>query len=212
MPHRINTVREMGDTKLEVLAEHYSNTFSAIQAGLKKRDKLFASMLILLFVMLIQLYAPTESSDFIAKLIAEKLESDEQVNFIYVQSALWFILVAASVKYFQTVVLINRQYDYIHSLESIISIEYEGQAFTREGAAYLKNYPAFLNWASFLYTVFFPAIFVVITAAKIFNEFRISGGAEPLVWFDALMFLFGLVSVGLYLTVLHFNRADIQGD
>jgi hypothetical protein len=201
---------DLDGTKLEVLSEHYSDTFSAIQSSLKKRDRLFAGMLTLLFLMLFQLYAPAETSNFIAELIADKLESNEQVNFVYVQSAIWFVLLAASVKYFQTVVLIERQYDYIHSLEAIISVEYDGQAFTREGASYLEDYPAFLNWASFLYTVLFPAILVAVSVTKIINEFWITGYAEPLIWFNALMFLFLLVSVGLYLNVLHSKKESTQ--
>ena len=206
MTHRSDDNIALDGTKLEVLAGHYTDTYSVIQGVLKKRDRLFAGILALLFVMLFQLYAPIESSNFIAKLIADKLEISEALNFIYVQSAIWFLLLSACIKYFQAVVHIDRQYGYIHSLEAVISAEFEGGAFTREGSSYLEDYPAFLNWASFLYTILFPLILVSVLAAKIISEFRISGHGEPLVWFNLLMFLSLLVSIGLYLHVVHAKR------
>ena len=196
----------MNDTKLEVLAGHYSDTFAFIQATLKKRDRLFAGVLLILFVMLFQLYAPSESSTFISKLVAEKLGADEGINFIYIQSTVWFVLLAASVKYFQAVILVERQYNYIHSLEMTLSADYGGESFTREGASYLAEYPLFLHWTSFLYTVLFPTILVLISGAKIFFEFKVFGCSEFLIWFNALIFLFLLVSIGLYLKVIHFKK------
>ena len=206
MPRRIDTYMDLDGTKLEVLSDHYSNSYAGIQASLKKRDRLFAGTLALLFLMVFQLYAPTESSNFFAELIAEKLDTSETVKFIYVQSAIWFVLLAAAIKYFQIVISIERQYKYIYSLESIISIEYDGQAFTREGASYLAEYPAFLNWASFLYTVLFPAILVVVSATKIVYEIQKLGFGEPLIWFNGLMFTFLVISILLYLLGLHSKK------
>ena len=196
----------LDDAKLDVLAGHYSETSELIQVSLKKRDRLFAGVLLILFVMLFQLYAPSESTAFFSELMAEKMGASEGINFIYIQSAIWFVLLAVTIKYFQTVVFGERQYDYIHSLEETISAEYGGQAFTREGSSYLEDYPAFSKWTSFLYTVLFPAILVIVSAAKIVNEFRVFGRSELLVWFNALMFLFLLISVGLYIKMLHFSK------
>ena len=198
----------LDDTKIEVLAEHYSDTFSFIQSGLKRRDRLFAGILLVLFIMLFQLYAPAESSQLISNFVATKLATGEPINFNYVQSAIWFVLLAAAIKYFQAVILVERQYDYIHMLEATINAEYGGHVFTREGAAYLKDYPAFLIWASFLYTILFPAILALVSTTKIFYEFNNAEAGNRLVWFDGLMFVFLAVSTGLYLAVIHSKSKD----
>ena len=56
----------------------------------------------------------------------------------------------------------------------------------------------------------FPVILVVVSVTKIISEFRIAGYAEPLIWFNAPMFLFLLVSIGLYLNVLHSKKEGTQ--
>ena len=200
------------DSKLEILAGHYSDTFAAIQTSLKRRDRLFAGILILLFIMLFQLYAPQEALALISSIVADTLGSEGAVKYDYVQSALWFVLLASSIKYFQTVILVERQYNYIHQLESIISPEYGGDAFTREGASYLQDYPKFLNWAAFLYTILFPAILMLVSTAKIIVEFVGAGFNNYLVWFDGLMFLFLIVSVVLYMSVIHSKKKEPEDE
>ena len=71
----------------------------------------------------------------------------------------WFLLFGVSSRYYQIVIQIERQYDYIHHLEELINNKFVGsRAFTREGKAYLEQYPLFSNWIWFLYTIAFPLI------------------------------------------------------
>ena len=157
----------LDNTKLQILSEHYTHTFDFLQSHLKKRDRLFMGVLLVLIVMLFQIYTPNEASGLITQLISNKLELKTPINFLYVQSIIWFVLLAIVIKYFQSVVLIERQYSYIHSLENILSKQYGDGAFTREGDSYLNDYPVFLNWASILYTILFPALLVVVILSKI---------------------------------------------
>jgi hypothetical protein len=189
--------------KLQILSEHYSNTFDFLQTHLKKRDKLFMLALLILVAMLFQIYTPSEASNIIAQLIEKKLEVKTQINLLFIQSTIWFVLLAVVIKYFQSVIFIERQYSYLHSLEDLLSSEYKKTAFTREGKSYLNNYPAFLNWASFLYTILFPAILAVITTSKIVGEYKQYGLSEILIWFNVLIFIFIIISLGLYLYGIH---------
>ena len=143
--------------------------------------------------MLFQIYTPTEASKIISQLVIEQIGLTSQINFLYIQSIIWFILLAIVIKYFQSVIFIERQYSYLHSLENILSEDYKDGAFTREGKSYLNNYPVFLNWASFLYTILFPAILAIVTASKIIGEYKQYGCSEILVWFNGLIFLFILL-------------------
>ena len=162
----------MDTDKLKILSEHYSHTFDFLQTHLKKRDSLFMWALLILAVMLFQIYTPSEASNLIAQLIEKKLEIKTQINLLYIQSIIWFFLLAIVVKYFQSLAFIERQYSYLHSLENLLSSEYEGTAFTREGKSYLNNYSYFLHWTSFLYTMLFPAMLATITTSKIVSEYN----------------------------------------
>lgn len=196
----------MNSEKLQILSEHYSHTFDFLQSHLKRRDKLFVWALLVMAIMLFHIYIPSEVSNLVEQLIEKKLEVKTQINFIYIQSVIWFILLAIVIKYFQSVIFIERQYGYLHSLEELLSSEYEQSAFTREGKSYLSNYPAFLNWASFLYTILFPAMLAVISISKIVSEYRQYGLDEPLIWFNILICIFIIISLGLYLYGIHFKQ------
>jgi hypothetical protein len=197
---------DLDDTKLQILSEHYTHTFDFLQSHLKKRDRLFMGVLLVLIVMLFQIYTPKEASGLITQLISNKLELKTPINFLYVQSIIWFVLLAIVIKYFQSVVFIERQYSYIHSLENILSKPYADGAFTREGGSYLKDYPVFLNWASFLYTILFPALLVAVILSKIISEYRQYGCSEVLIWFNGLIFVFIAISIAFYLYVIHFKK------
>jgi len=193
----------LDNEKLQVLSTHYSDTFTLLEQRIKLRDKFFTGILLLLVLMLFQIYTPEEASGMISRLISTKLSLKIDIEFLYVQSILWFFLLAVVIKYFQAVTYIERQYDYIHSLEKVLSNEYKSIAFTREGKAYLDNYPAFLSWASFLYTILFPFILFFICSAKIVGEFHLYGVGKFLIWFNVAMYLFLLVSLVLYLFGVH---------
>ena len=193
-------------TKLQILSEHYTHTFDFLQSHLKKRDRLFMGVLFLIIVMLFQIYTPNETSGLITQIISNKLGLKTPINFLYIQSIIWFILLAIVIKYFQSVVFIERQYSYIHSLENILSSQYADGVFTREGDSYLNDYPVFLNWASFLYTILFPTILVVVVSSKIISEYKQYGCGEILIWFNFLIFLFIFISIVLYLYVIHFKK------
>jgi len=198
------------DIKLQILSEHYSHTFDFLQSYLKKRDKLFAGILFLLIIMLFQLYTPQETSNLITQLISEKLNLTIPINFLYIQSVLWFILLATVIKYFQSVVFIEHQYNYIHNIEDLLSIEYEKKAFTREGFSYLNNFPILLKWVSFLYTIFFPILLIIITISKFVCECKITDFKFLLLLFNGIICLFILISTALYFWAIHFNKKEMK--
>lgn len=196
----------LGTDKLQILSEHYTHTFDFLKSHLSKRDRLFIGVLLLIIIMLFQIYTPNEASSMITRLISDKLNLKTHINFLYIQSVIWFVLLAIVIKYFQSVVFIERQYSYIHALENILSSQYSDGAFTREGNAYLRDYPVFLNWTSFLYTILFPAILLVVVTSKIIIEYKQYGYAEILIWFNALIYIFVFISIALYLYVIHYKK------
>lgn len=191
------------DTKLQVLAEHYKNSCEILFLKIKQREKTFIFALILLCVILFQLYTPQEATQVLSQLISSHLGIDTDLNFLFVESVIWFSLLAIILKYFQSVAYIERQYDYIHTLEEYLCKHYENPVFTREGLSYLKHYPCFLNWTSFLYTIFFPILFIIIIFCKIIRDFQTMGMKSLLFWFNGFFFITIVISTIFYLTMMH---------
>jgi hypothetical protein len=101
---------------------------------------------------------------------------------------------------------LERQYDYIHELEVVLQ-QHVHEAFRREGDAYLEQYPRFLDWAHFLYTVVFPLLLCIVAIAWTYRQ------APPrpwpvTAWFNLTITVLLLISVVLYLETLHRKCID----
>lgn len=191
------------DTKLQILAEHYNSTYDTLLIKIRQREKFFLLVLVILIVKLFRIYTPEEAMLVITQLISSRLGVTAPLNFSFIESVIWFCLLAAVLRYFQSVVYIERQYDYIHKLEKRLNAHFENSAFTRESSSYLKNFPRFLNWVSFLYTVFFPILLMAIISCKVTYDFHLMGFKSLLSWFNGLIFLAIITSTVLYLITIH---------
>lgn len=195
------------DAKVQVLHAHYIDTFSNIRSALSQRDRLFAYILIVISVMLLQVVAPKDADTALGTLVSEKLGLSGPRSLALLGAVLWFALLGFVVRYFQAVIYIERQYRYIHSLEELLTANYGGTAaFTREGRSYLSDYPLFSKWTSALYTIAFPFLLVLVLAVKIGTEFCRASALGWLFTFDALTFGAIGVSVVLYLVSLHWRK------
>ncbi len=193
------------DKKVELLNDHYKDSFLNIKDSLKLRDRLFFGVLAVITIMLYQIYLPQEAGNAIGQFIAKGLNLEKPINTSFIGSVIWFILLGLVVRYFQTVVYIERQYDYIHNLEDQLSSLYNNMAFTREGKSYLSNYPYFSDWVWILYANFFPILLIIVIIAKILNEIRFAG-LSALSIFDILVSVSIVVSTILYLCMIHFKK------
>ena len=194
------------DVKIQILSEHYKDTGDVLKESIKQRDKYFSYLVCLIVVLLFELYTPSKSIIIIQQIILNKLSITETIGFDFIGSLIWFLLLSVSMRYFQFVIGIERQYSYIHNLEKQLSVEFKEKAFTREGSAYLSNYPIFLNWASFLYTMFFPALLVFIVLMKFIQEMRLFVATNVFCWIDISMIFATIISTVLYVFVLHIKK------
>jgi hypothetical protein len=191
------------DTKVEVLHAHYVDTFGHIRNALGQRDRLFAYIGLTVGVMLLEGVAPEDTDAAIGKLISEKLALTGTLSFSLLGTVLWFALLGFVIRYLQIVIYIERQYEYIHSIEVPLAANYGGTAFTREGKSYLSEYPLFSKWTWALYTIVFPTLLIVVLRVKLATEFCRATQLAWLFTFDALTFGAISVSVALYLISLH---------
>ena len=194
------------EAKIEVLHAHYLDTFKNIRNALSQRDRLFAYTVIAVTVMLLQIVAPKDTDAAIGKLVSSMLDLSGTFSLSVIGTVLWFAILGLVIRYFQTVIYIERQYAYIHSLEELLSAYYEGGAFTREGKSYLHNSPLFSKWTNAVYRIAFPLLLVLVLAVKLATEFSRAMTLDWLFAFDALTFGAIGVSVALYLVSLHGKR------
>lgn len=194
------------DKKIELLTDHYKDTFVHLTEYRKLRDRLFSLILLTITLLLFQIYSPTEAGAAIGQFIAKKLELQNAINISFIGSIIWFALLGFVIRYFQTVIHIERQYDYIHNLEEQISNHYKGKAFTREGKSYLTNYPLFSNWTHILYTIAFPLLLMVVVIIKTANEIYFSTNISFLLAFNFITALCVLISTVLYWRAIYSRK------
>lgn len=196
----------MEDVKLQLLHDHYKDTFFYIQKYIKLRDRLFLFILIVATLMLFHIYSPSESGEAVSQFITKKLELKPPIDITFIGSIIWFGLLSLVVRYFQAVVHIERQYKYIHQIEEQLSVEYANKAFIREGKSYLNDYPLFSSWAWILYTIVFPALLIVLVIVKIVGEICQAGSISLLISVNVAIALFIVLSTLFYLLLVHFKK------
>lgn len=192
----------MESEKLAILHDHYRDTCSVMQGQRAARDRYFYFVLAVLAIALFDIAAPQGFASTIADVLKSKAQLSSTPDLGYIRSLLWFLLLGFTVRYCQSALAVERQYSYVHKLESLLSTHVEG-AFTREGEAYLSDYPLFLDWAHYLYTLVFP---LLLSAVAIVWTYRQIPGPRPwpwAVWFDGVVTAAILISIGTYLVAFH---------
>jgi len=196
-------VGTLTDAKLGLLHAHYVDTNAAIQQVRESRDRYFAWVLALLAFALYDVYAPQDFGRLLAGILKSKGGLETAPDLRYLSSLLWFALLGLVMRYYQAGVLLERRYHYLHRLEEQLAGEFELGAFTREGEAYLADYPAFSSWAHWLYTIAFLLLLALVVLAKGAREVRAAWPWPGLVWVDLGIALALLVSVVLYIGAVH---------
>ena len=201
------------ETKLTVLNEHYKETNQAIAANVKSRDRNFFYLLFLLGVMASQLFAPQKSNMLLTQIAQKRLGTDVVVGANYISSILWFGLLAIAIRYFQTVINLKKQYNYVHRLEEELAKDYDGKVFTRESQSYLEKYPIFSSWLHVLYRGIFPLLLAVAMTIKIVGEWHLKNAANLPRLLDSAIYIMLLVSIALYaysLSKMHKDK-EVRG-
>jgi len=161
----------LGETEFYNLCSHYKDTYEIHLASIKQRDTLFYALLVILALFSLQVTSTDLVSSTLSSYVNKQLDINIDKNSNLFGTLLWLLLFGFSSRYYQIVIQIERQYDYIHHLEEIVSSRYTGtRAFTREGKSYLGEYPLFLNWMWLLYTLAFPLIILLCITIRIHGE------------------------------------------
>lgn len=198
--------KELSDGHLEILAEHFKDSFLYQREYIKQRDRLFVYILITVTVLLFQLYSPLEAEVAITELISKQLEISAGIDISFLGSVTWFTLLGLTHRYYQNVVLVEQQYQYLHTLEDLISPTLGNDVFRREGKSYLANYPLFSEWSHILYQWIFPLILAFVASLKIIDEWLTEPSVTWTLSFNTAFFTMLLATTSLYLLRIHFKK------
>lgn len=194
----------MKELEIQILFEHYNDTYRIIQGKIKQRDKLFAYILITLIFMLFIVYSPKDAPLVLSQFLSKQIGLNNPIDFSFLGSVLWFLLLSFIIRYFQILIGIERSYCYIHKVEAELSAGLKQKLFSREGASYLDDYPLFLNWASSLFNIGFPCVLVVVATAKIiFEVYSGLNNFSFLLLINILFFLAIIISLVIYLVSIY---------
>jgi len=200
------TVMVNSETKINIIHEHYRETFSVISEAIKRRDRLMLFVVVILGFFAFQSISPILSNQIVTDLLSFKFGLNLKVDLSIIRNVIWAFLLIFSIRYFQVAVFIERQYAYIHQLEDKLNKEVGDELITREGKSYLHEYPWFSNWICYLYTLVFPLLLLVVSGYGLVKGFDGMCSMSINEIFDFLIYLLLVISTVLYLGVIHIKR------
>lgn len=159
------TTKQLSDKQLDILHDHYKETFTRLVKAEALRDRLFLQVIGIFALLILEIGYPTALGDTLGKFsIAGGEFNLKSLPFPALLNATWFLALTFGLRYCQTSVFVTRQYPYLHYLEDTISVAVGGgDLYRREGAVYLREYPQLLNVAWFAYCILFPFVAILST-------------------------------------------------
>lgn len=161
--------------KLNVLHDHYKDSFSYIREWEKQRDRQFLIIVGVIGALFFEALYPTN----LQKALEHTSDQTAGINIVAFPmytliSVTWTLLATFALRYCQALTHIERQYEYLHSLEDKITLYFIDQedngTYRREGRKYLKTGAIFSDWARFLYIFMFPIIVFIATGYFFYTE------------------------------------------
>lgn len=190
----------MNDIKLNILHDHYKESFLYIRDREKHRDRLFLLIIALIGILFLEIQYVEIFPNIFKNINLESFNLDLSTVPIFVfLSITWTYLFILVLKYCQIAISIERQYEYLHILEKKISnIFNDKEIYSREGRAYIKNYPIFSEFAWIFYVLIFPIIVMLSTALLLYFEWNMENTVYYHLIYDSLLVLGVALSFILY--------------
>lgn len=153
------------DKQLDVLHDHYKETFARIHEEEKSRDRHFLALIGLFALLCLEIGYPAALGGSLgtAHILGGELHLDA-LPLPALLNLTWTLTLVITLKYCRITVWVSRQYPYLHALEEHISGEMGGgNLYRREGKVYLTDYPLLLDVSWFIYSVLFSLIIIGAT-------------------------------------------------
>jgi len=160
---------------LNLLYDHYKDSFSQIRERERQRDRLFLVVFGLIGLLVLQLDSSLLLQQTVSEIDVAGVKIDlSKIPIAVFLSTSWAFLSVFLLRYYQVTIHIEKLYDYLHPLEARISKAFgEDNLIARESTAYeTKKASFFREWAWVFYTYLFPAIVCVSVVWSLFIEWN----------------------------------------
>ncbi len=188
---------------LEMLYDHYKETFSLSKQAQARRNKSFIVLCALEAFLFFLLIRPEKAFKLILEGINKELDMTLQLSNTIIQTLLWLLIAYVMIRYIQDVLYIERQYIYLDSLEKEISNLSSIDIFMREGTNYQKDYPMVLNFIDLFYKMLMPIFFVLINTVRIYKEWILLDKITIALICDTALFVSILIIDWFYFFEIH---------
>lgn len=186
---------------IEILYDHYKDSFAQQKEFLKKRDLYTYILLGLILLFSFQLHEKEISKSIIVHFLNQYI-GDVEIQFTYINTIINVVYLLVMMSYYQVNLNIERLYPYIHKIEDALSEE--DFKIEREGLNYLRSYPWMLWWVHRIYQWGLPMGLMVVALAQILDFSQLEWG-----WYNVLNILIFSVAIilsMLYLSYIHFHE------
>jgi len=163
----------MTEKEIEIIYDHYKDTFAYIRNYIRERERYFVVSLVILILILFQVNNYSLTGELTIGALEKNLPNAGKINFEYLDSLLLFVFLSTIIKYVQLNLLIERQYPYLHKLEEKLSAEIKDAKIEREGKLYLNNYPWVTSLIHKIYSIVYPFLLLVVVGFKLINVFQV---------------------------------------
>ena len=193
--------------RLQLLFEHYRESFTHQREYLGKRDRLFVYALFSALGLAFRATTGTGSDGLVVLALDKQIGSSAGIDRDFLAVLLAFVFFAIVSRYFQSTVTVERGYKYLERIERTIETLYGSDIHSRESKSYLRHYPALSNWMHFIYAWIFPAAVFTVTIWNCVAEYNRPGHliAKLLVWGIGIA-MSGIV--GLFMYWMKFQKDD----
>ena len=194
------------DKKIELLYDHYKDTFENQKLSLKKRNLYTIICLGLIGTMAFQLADPNQIDSISNELVKNNI-GNISIDHRYINNILTFALLWVVMLYYQINILIERVYKYIQSIEGEISTGLTPYEITRESATYLDNYPYLSEVVAKIYSIGIPIALILVAFIKWFGDKRLflKPYNDAHFWFNTMVLMGIIITSVLYLSYIHFD-------
>jgi len=193
---------------LDVLYDHYKETFGLSKEAQVRRNKNFIILCILEAFSFLLLIRPEQAFKLILEGINNELGMTLQLSNTIIQTLLWILIAYVMIRYIQDMLYVERQYIYLGKLEEKISSIIGGNIFTRESDNYLEQFPMVLNFIDLFYKMLMPIFFTSINIVRIRKEWLLLDEITIALICDTVLFVAIFIITWFYFFEIHSKITD----
>lgn len=159
-------------TKLEILYDHYKDTFQHQIKYMESRNRYFLYSLLLIGILFFQISFPDAAEDLVRSVTQKQIHDEFILDFSIVNSLFLFGLLWVLILYFQTNITIDKQFKYLHMVEEELSNQIAPLEITREGKFYRSNKALISKYIGMIYRIVYPICIMLSIIIKIIFDLK----------------------------------------